>query len=303
MGLFRKKKKPVGRIVNEQGRGGTFTYYQNREDSGRSIRGAPKAQTLRKPKRRFGLHHLPTYLAVAVIAVSFLYMLTLNTTPKIVVVNEQDETVQSFLRPREVYQDTAQSVLRGSIFNKTKITINTDSVAEKLQESFPEATDIAVTLPLVGRRPVVYMRVAAPVLELSGTSGSFVVDEKGRAVVSTADAPNADKLSLLKVEDKSGLDIQVGQQALPKEHVEFMKEVQNQLKASGLNVSGMTLPPLANELYVSVDGLPYYVKFNFLNDAKEQSGTFLAVKQKLDQEGTTPAEYIDVRVAERAYYK
>lgn len=302
MGIFRRRNKDkssVRRSVAGQGRSANFSYYQNRDDTDRNKRGA---KTLER-KRSVNLHHLPSILAVIVIVVCLMYAMTLTDNPKVIIVNQQDEAVQSFLRPQEVYQEAGSSVLKNSLLNKTKITLNTDSVAQKLQEQFPEATDIAVAIPLVGRRPVIYMRVAEPVILLNTPSGSYVVDEKGRAIVSIADAPNAQNLTLLSVNDQTGLDIQTGQQALPKNDISFISEVKKQLESANLKVADVTLPPLANELHVRIDGVPYYVKFNLVGYSREQVGTYLAVKQRLEQDKTTPAEYIDVRVSERAYYK
>ena len=147
------------------------------------------------------------------------------------------------------------------------------------------------------------MRIAEPIILLNSPSGSYVIDEKGRAIVLLQDAPNAQALSLVIVDDQTGLDIQTGQQALSQNDVVFIQALRQQFEASGLQVESMTLPPLAHELHVRIKDVPYVIKFNLVGDPREQAGTYLAVKQKLEQDKVTPAEYIDVRVPERAYYK
>lgn len=302
MGLFRRRKaeQDTRRRAHQPGRSAPFTYYQNRND-GSSKPKDVDAQRATNKKRR--LRHIPTFVATVIIVLCLVYAMTLTTNPKIVIVNQQNEAVSSFLRPEEVYQSAAASVLGSSPFNKTKPTLNTDAVAAKLQEQFPEATDIAVTIPLLGRRPVVYMRIAEPIILLNSPSGSYVIDEKGRAIVLLRDAPNAQALSLVIVDDQTGLDIQTGQQALSQNDVVFIQALRQQFEASGLQIESMSLPPLAHELHVRIKDVPYAIKFNLVGDPREQAGTYLAVKQKLEQDKVTPAEYIDVRVPERAYYK
>ncbi len=66
----------------------------------------------------------------------------------------------------------------------------------------------------------------------------------------------------------------------------------------------MTLPVGTSELDVRLAGQPYSVKFNLESGtARQQAGTFLATESKLKSQNVTPAEYIDVRVDGRAYYK
>lgn len=302
MGLFKRRKteQDTRRRAHQPGRSAPFTYYQSRNEGSA---GAKNTVEQRVTSQKTRLRHIPTFVATVIIVLCLAYAMTLTTNPKIVIVNQQNEAVSSFLRPEEVYQSAATTVLSSSLLNKAKPTLNTDAVAAKLQEQFPEATDIAVTIPLLGRRPVVYMRIAEPIILLNSPSGSYVIDEKGRAIVLLRDAPNAQALSLVTVDDQTGLDIQTGQQALSQNDVVFIQALRQQFEASGLKVESMTLPPLAHELHVRIKDVPYAIKFNLVGDPREQAGTYLAVKQKLEQDKVTPAEYIDVRVPERAYYK
>ena len=64
------------------------------------------------------------------------------------------------------------------------------------------------------------------------------------------------------------------------------------------------MPAAENELDMYLTGQSYYVKFNLADSSPLQEvGTFLAVRQNLQQQGITPSQYIDVRVDGRAYYK
>jgi hypothetical protein len=52
-----------------------------------------------------------------------------------------------------------------------------------------------------------------------------------------------------------------------------------------------------------INGAGYFVKFNLHGDAREEAGSYLAVKDYLASNQKTPGEYVDVRVENRAYYK
>ena len=300
--LRKKRSQSEKRRVSHSESSTKYSYYQNRDDSGRSQRGAPSVSASRQSRVAF-LSHIPVFIAGACIILCLIYIMTLASQANVIVVNEQNQAVQSLLRDSDVYELAVAEELANSPFNRTKLTINTDAIAEGLHKKFPEATDIAVTLPLLGRRPVVYMRIAEPVINLSASTGNYAVDEKGRAVIALDNTSNFSEIKLLRVIDQTGLDIQDSQQALPRYYVEFIQEVNTQLSAAGLMIDEMILPPLAHELHVSLDGIPYFIKFDVAGDAREQAGAFIATWQQMGQRGISPAEYVDVRVEERVYYR
>jgi hypothetical protein len=86
--------------------------------------------------------------------------------------------------------------------------------------------------------------------------------------------------------------------------VSFIKTVAAQLSAQHIGVKAMVLPPAADELDVYLAGQPFYGRFNLeTGTALQQTGTFVAVWRQLQGQGTTPRDYIDVRIDGRAYYK
>lgn len=221
-----------------------------------------------------------------------------------VVINDQNTSVQPFLRPAEAYRDIAEKHLRGSLLNRSKLTVDTDDLASKIQSETPEATDISITVPILGRSPVVYIRVAEPVFVMTAVDESFLIDEKGRAVIATKELSDHTILKdTLVVEDQSSLQFSAGQQALPREHVQFIRDAQYLLGQKGKRVSKMVLPPLINELHIYPAGQKYFVKLNLLLDVREQIGKYLAVDKQLLRENKAPNRYVDVRVEERSYVR
>lgn len=210
----------------------------------------------------------------------------------------------SFLHDKAVYETAADKLLAGSIWNRNKITVNTSSVSQGMLKQFPELSSVSVTLPLLSKRPIVYIQTAQPALILSAQNGSFVVDTTGKVLLPSSKLPSGSQLALPLVTDQSGLNASINRQALTSGDVSFIQTVVAQLAARHFTVSLMVLPVGSSELDVHLANQPYIVKFNLESgDARQQAGTFLATQAKLQSQNVTPAQYVDVRVDGRSYYK
>ena len=244
---------------------------------------------------------MPSYIALFAVLVSAGYILSLNNNPKVVLLS--DKQGQYLLRDISVYQKASKAIMSRSILSRSKFTIDTNALAEEMKKQFPELDEVAITIPLAGRRPIFELSSSRPALILVTQDNSLVIDQNGRAVVSTADLPKKSNLSIPLVTDQSGLKSGVGKIAMPSGTVNFIQMVTDQLKAKKLTVKNIELPAVANELRVRLDGQPYYIKFNLEGRAREQVGAYLSAKQKFETDHSVPSEYVDVRVDERVYYK
>lgn len=274
-----------------------FSYYASGSGAGRPKPAEPKGSLL----QRQWVRNLPSLIALIVVVVSVLYCLGLTTNPKVNFVGN-DEDVLS-LRTKQDYQAGAEDILRDSVFNRTKFTINADHFEQAFQAKFPEVADVSITLPLISRRPIVTVATAQPSLLLTSQNQIYVLDTRGVAIMKADSLPEKTKLKLPTVNDQTGLKVELGKPVLPQDDIRFITEVLTQLKAKGLSVQTVTLPALAKQVDVSFNGLPYYGKFSVDTNAREAAGTFLATKEKLDRDKTPPAQYIDVRLSGRAYYQ
>ena len=244
----------------------------------------------------------PVTAALVVVGIVLLSSLFVGSQP--VIVQEGDGRGQIFLRSMSVYQQATATLLNKSVLNHFKPTINTTSIAQQLNDEFPELTGVAITVTPFGRQPIVHIQPATPALILSESNGSsYVVDTTGLALITATQAPGVDSLHLPVVTDQSGLTFTPGQLALPATSTSFITEVVGQVQAAGLTISSLTLPKGTAELDLRVSGVPYYIKFNLEGTARVEAGTFLAVKAQLQKENVTPSTYLDVRVEGRAYYK
>lgn len=244
---------------------------------------------------------MPSLIASLVLMVCAGYVLTLDTNPKVRLFQDTDNSFP--LHDLNTYQKSARELMKSSMLNRTKFTVSTRSLENKFKTKFPELTEVSITIPLSGRRPIFEILVSKPSVVVVARNGAFVINGNGQAVVKLSDVPKRANITAPSVIDESGLSVKVGKGVLPATTVGFITEVNEQLKAKKVNIASMTLPAIANELHVRISGQPYFVKFDLKGRAREQSGTYLAVKQKLETDRAAVSEYIDVRVEGRAYYK
>lgn len=295
--LGRKKVEQGRRRPSErQGGGRTYSYYAS----------LPEGRTSPQPEKTIDLgsvgHRLrlmPTIIALLVIISSVLFSLTLSTRPSVTLVADQ----QPVYRPLEDYAAKAQELMGQKPANRTKLTINTADTEQALLTQFPELDGAVLRLPVLGRKPSLVVSVRRPMLLLATNSKTFVLDRFGIAVSEVGQLDDAAKQGLLVVRDQSGLEVNIGKQAVTTETVSFILQAQAQLSENGMKVSELTLPARVNELDIRLDGLNYFVKTDVSGDARLQIGSFLAVKEHLAGRRVVPAEYIDVRVEEKVFYR
>lgn len=289
---FRPRAKQTPENQGSYGRA-SYSYYSNT--------GSKRIQPEGTGRVRVGryIRLLPAFIAGAVIVISVLVSLTLSTYPAVDTLREQ----ASPYRKTDDYARYTDKVMRDNLSSRTKLTINTKDIEQKLLEEFPELRSVALRLPVLGRRPTLVVDIRQPALMLSTDTQSFVLDKQGVAVSELRNLGADYRQGVPAIRDQSGIELRLGKQALASDTVEFVETVIAQIKAKNLNVSQLTLPASANELDIYIEGLNYFVKTDTSGDARLQVGSFLAVHEHLSGQGTTPSEYIDVRVEERAFYK
>jgi hypothetical protein len=310
--FFRKKELPSrARSTHSsrlEPREAVFSYHANRSiRTASDIRNVETADIQSNDRHgRTPLWRYMTPVFVLILIIILLGLCTqLNGPVKVVLVgNESQQEASLYSRSMQAYQRAADSYF-ATFSNHNKLTVNTSKIVSELESQFPEIDDVSIGLPLVGTQPAVYIQLVTPKLILVANNGTYLLDGFGR-VLAPVTKVQLSKLSSLKipvVNDQSGLIVKSGQIILPESTVEFITEVAGQLQANNVGISSMTLPAGEAELDVHVEGKGYYVKYNIYGNAREEAGTYLAVAAMLKSENKSPSQYIDVRVANRAYYK
>lgn len=263
-----------------------------------------KAERVKQWRERLGwLRSTPRLLVIFAVGVGVALVLRLDSRATVVPLDEAKGQV--FLRSLHTYETAVHRLLASSPLNTNKITVDASRISTEIKRQFPELQTVAISLPLSGSRPVVHIQPAVPVLILATRqNGLYVVDTTGKALISGNQVTGLDKLKLPVVQDESGLVLTPGAIALPARSVAYITEFVGQLHAKQLTITSLSMPAAASELQVRVKGAPYYIKCNLQGDAREEAGRYLAIREKLNADGKkAPAEYIDVRVPNRVYYK
>ncbi len=295
--MFKKKQTQQRRPLTSKP-ADVFSYHSNRSGSETS-RARYEAPTTHK--RGFErLKHTPTVFALIVIVGCVIYASLLDSKPRVMI--SASTTGKSLQRPNQVYEDFISSQLKQSIFNKSKLTFDSGSIVVDLQKEYPEVANAIVTIPLLGHRPVIHLAVSSPAFILATTSGAYYISAEGKPLVRVSEVQHP-LANIVTVTDEANVPVSAGKQVLPTATVSFIKSTIDQLTATKNTIQSITLPLAANEVQVQLTGQPYLVRFNTLEDARTQVGTYLAVKKRLEGSGQTPKEYIDVRVVERAYHR
>jgi cell division septal protein FtsQ len=185
--------------------------------------------------------------------------------------------------------------------NRNKISLDDNGIVKSLQSQFPEIASASVELPLFSEVPIVHLSIATPSFYLSSGGNLYVIDSQGYVVDKSVNLPAIK--SLLTLSDQSGFAITVGQAAMSSADVSFINTLAAQAKHANASISSMTLPALAQELDLRTSDRGYYVKFFLGGDVLQQTGQFLAARHNFDQTGNQPAQYLDVRVPGKIYYK
>lgn len=279
-----------------------YSYYAGRTASTGSGHGSSQraaAASRAEPVRRshlLSVYNIVLAACTVVVVLCVVKLLAVSPQGKVVVTAADGYPVSQLAV--DAYTKAADTMLRSSVLNRGKLTLNTNGIARNLQKQFPELTSVVVTVPLVGNHPVIYVSPSKPSFTLQTASGFYSMDAKGY-ILAKLSAP-IHGFTLLK--EGSNRPIRPGSQYLASSTVAFSSTVLYELRQGGIAVSYLDLPTTAPyELDAYIQAKPYYIKFNLEGDALEESGAAVATLQQLG--ANTPGHYLDVRVAERAYYK
>ena len=272
-------------------------------NTGRQLARETTGAAPRSSLKRFVLHRFGLIILLIALVISCVNVLSLSSDARVVSLTPAGGA-GPFMHDKRIYQMAADNLLAGSIWNRNKITVNTEGISRQMLKQFPELSSVSITLPLLSKHPTVYVQTARPALILSARNGSYVIDTTGKALINAANLSGNVRQGLPLVTDQSGLDAGINHQILSSGDVSFILTVIAQLSASHVSVAALVLPARTSELDVHVSGQPYTVKFNLQSgDARQQAGTFLATQAELKSRNITPSQYVDVRVDGRAYYK
>jgi hypothetical protein len=245
--MFRIKNKMIngsrqrsGRVV-KQHYGNVFSYHSARAKSDAPFGRAAASGDEANRKQGIGrLTLLPGRLALAAILISTVYLLVLDTEPKVIT---GENAGSGLLRSEQTYRQTARQFLGKSLTSRSKISVDTKALSRHLEQQYPEIRKASVALPFAGHRPIIRLTAARPALVLSSVNGQFVLTDQGRVIINLSDANRAAISQLPIVTDESGLGVDSGDRALSKVAIDFIQTLNAQLTVNRSSPEIMTLQP------------------------------------------------------------
>lgn len=246
---------------------------------------------LRQHRRRLS----GIFLIVALVAVALGYGIFQSIAiPKVVAVATE--------RPidAQYYEQKIQQYLNGRPLERSRVALNVERLAQYLQvNDAPEVLAVSPDmsfdglgtsrLQLVMRRPVIAWRTG---------SSNLYVDDQGVAF-----ARNYHPEPTVKVVDETGIVTKDNKVLASNRFLGFIGRVVGRMKASGLTVTQVALPAnTTRQVAVTVEGVNYPIKYSVDRPVGEQTEDAVRAIRYLADKGIG-AEYLDVRVSGKAFYK
>jgi cell division septal protein FtsQ len=137
-----------------------------------------------------------------------------------------------------------------------------------------------------------------PALAWNTFSGSFILDSEGVIVASNpAGSP------LVAVTDNSNIPYKVGDQVVSARFVEFARAAPAGLSdGTGITITGMSVGDTTAEITAKTNK-GYALKLDTTRPIEDTAASLKQVLAELAAQKKAPAEYIDLRIEQKAYYK
>lgn len=315
MKLLRKKQQTPARRSGSSAREGRastesleerYTFRRNRTLTGSLSSGvssvserhaelrSPRVQThdLRRHRRKlFGW-----WIIVSIVSLALGYLIFESIAiPRVSAGGNVAQTIDTAL-----YEEKIQQYLNAHYLERSRLTLDTERLAAYLQtHGCPEVESVSSTMTfkglgtsgisLVMRKPVVGWRTGG---------AQLYVDQEGVAFEKNYyDAPS------VSVVDQTGIQARNNRILASNRFLSFIGRVIGRLSSEGYAVTQVVLPEnTTRQLLVSLEGVPYPIKFSVDRPAGEQTEDALRSIRYLSARGVVP-EYLDVRVSGKAFYK
>jgi cell division septal protein FtsQ len=176
------------------------------------------------------------------------------------------------------------------------LTLNGGQLASALQRVDPTLKTVTV-----GRHffhtVVITATLRQPSLGWSTGDQDYLLDLDGTAI-----GPLPSGSTLPVVTDGSNLPVAVGQRVVPEQFVAFVIDLVPALKTDGYKVTGLSISDTTFDLTVSTNK-GYQLIFDTTRAVGDEISDLKAVQALLVTQGKTPSQYIDLRIAGKAYWQ
>lgn len=189
-----------------------------------------------------------------------------------------------------------KKIVEGSLRQGNLLTLDSEELVSKLQQGDPLLRSVEV------RRNWLHGITVSAILKqpsLGWSSGNqkYLLDRDGTVIGMLAAGS-----TIPVVVDGSNLPVQLGQRVVTTRFVNFVAGVTQALAAEGIGVSGLDVKDTTLDLNVSTNK-GYRLIFDTSRPVADEIADLKAVRTLLATQHKTPGEYIDLRIAGKAYYR
>jgi cell division septal protein FtsQ len=193
-------------------------------------------------------------------------------------------------------ESESRRLVEGNFWWGNMLTFDSEAFAAKLQHVDPLLRNVSVK-----RRWMHAIEVTAslkqPSMAWSTGNQGYILDRDG-TVIGAVTSPGG----LPLVYDGSNLPVEVGQKAASGRFVEFVSALVPALAKNGLAVTRLDIKDTTIDLTATTNK-GYRLLFDTSRGVDEEIADLQAVQRLLVAQKKTPAEYIDLRISGKAYYK
>lgn len=247
---------------------------------------------LRRHRRRLFM----IFLGVIIVALGLTWAIYQSIAGVIIVLNAP--TPPLYTKP---YQQKVQDYLNGHPLERNRVMLDTASLARYLQtHDAPEVLQARVeTAPSGLGVSTIVLTMRKPVVSWKTGTTQLYVDASG-----TAFTHNYYAAPSVEVVDETGIEAVNNQVLASDRFLGFVGRSIGRLEDQGYAATKVVLPSnTTRQLLVSVEGIPYQIKFSVDRPAGEQAEDAARAIHYITSHGIGVAEYLDVRVSGRVYYK
>jgi cell division septal protein FtsQ len=303
MKFFGKKKEPVRtpRVdADQQG----YVFRRSRTLTGTtSNKVAPSAESRSQLKTtRLQAHELRQFrakilrvLGVVLLCIGVLAYLLVTYISHVGITYTQ----KGGTPPTATYQQDIEKYFAGHPLERFGFSLNTRQLASDLQAAHPELLSVDIDKDWYGGNVHFILQFRKPLLVWQAAGHRFYVDSQGTAF-------EYDHFSgkYVAVSDQSGISpSDSGGAVASNRFINFLGKMVGAVNAGGKgNVTDIIIPASTREVDLKLQGRGYLVKTHTERDPLQQAEDIVNALKWFDQKKITP-QYVDVRVAGKAYYK
>jgi cell division septal protein FtsQ len=197
--------------------------------------------------------------------------------------------------PPELVRTKTESIIRKGFFNDNLLTLRAGKATKDLIETEP----LIKTATLERNWPnklTVIIEERRPSLNWTSGNQTYLLDGDGTVIGPTTEP------GLANVVDTTNLPVKAGERVAPRRFVEFVSSLSAQIPSAGVKIVSFRVPDTTSEVYAQTES-GYIIKFDTTRGAAEQLEDLRRVLATLSKLRKTPAEYIDLRIPNKAYYR